>query len=124
MKAGIRDYLIKNEITSEALADQLLQVKEFLQNRTRSRVQDYRLKLSEYFMSGSIQPLPEELPRKRFIFYFISYYQPLEKLKPHFQRTVQGVSDLYHILHDIYFYSYPDALLFTTEDILIAGIPA
>lgn len=124
MKHGIRDYLLKNELTEESLTSLLLQVREYLKNRNTTRHRDFRLRLTEYFSSAQEDLLPDELVHHRYLFFFFSFALPLEKLNLHFQHITEYGNELSLLLQEKIHTLYPNSLLFNMDNLLIVGIPA
>lgn len=123
MKDGIRDYILKNELTRDTLTEQLLQIRELLLTRKDTRHQDLRLRLTEYFQSSQDEPsLPESLAHRRYIFYFFSFRLPMEKLKPHFQRINRCGEELFQLCRQEISSRYPDSVVFYVDDLMITGL--
>lgn len=122
MRDGIRDYILKNEITAEALTQRLLKVRQELEHQKHHRQQDFRIKLTDYFKSGKNLSSSEESKRS-YTFYFFSKWIPLEKLKSHFLHIPMYGEELYPLLLQLILSRYTDALVFPVEEFVIAGIP-
>ncbi len=122
MKNGIRDYILKNELSAESLRAQLVQIRNYLRKQDTSRHQDLRLRIEEYFTSSPETVLTEDLPHHRYLFFFFSWQLPLEKLKPHFQRTSEWGNRLLLLLQERIRPLYPQALFFHLEELAVVGI--
>lgn len=124
MRDGIRDYLLKNELTKDSLSARLLEVREALESRMQSRTRDLQLCTAEYF-SASLDggTLPKELLHRRYIFFFLSYRLPLEKLKSHFQHLPQYGSELYRHMYQEILSRFPGTIVFHLEELVIAAVP-
>ncbi len=122
MRDGIRDYLLKNELTAQSLTEQLLHVRETLHAQSKTRSLNLRFLLEAYFESSEDAGLPESLLSRRHFFFFLSYRLPLEKLSSHFRRVSQSGNELYQSCRQNILPRFPDACLFVLEEQVIVGI--
>lgn len=122
MENGIRDYILKNEITSQLLEERLLKVAKTLHNNRQISQEQLCSKLSAYFHFKADQLPDMPFFSQKYIFLFFSLHLPLEKLKLHFLHLSQYGRKLYDVLAPIVSAGYPHSFSAVTDEIVILCI--
>lgn len=119
---GIRDYILKNEITSEFLTQKLIKIRTIIEENHFSAQKTLSQKLTEYYRdSSSILPTTKH---STWTFFLLSDHFPLERLKDHFLRTETSGRDLLQLFSAHISSNYPESIIFSYDQFLIIAIPS
>lgn len=121
IELGIRDYILKNEITPQLLTEKLARVRDRIRHTENTAQLNLRAEAARYFQDLPAS-LPEQLLHQSRFFYVISMQLPFEKLKAHFGRADKVTQELYDAASQTLLKEYPRMMLFTVDHLLIAGI--
>lgn len=122
MENGIRDYILKNEISADLLEERLRKVWETLHSSRETSHARASHQLSDYFQLRT-DKLPDSFSASRkYIFYFFSLHLPLEKLKSHFSHLSLYSEKMSISLQDYILSDHPHSFTAVSEEIFIAGI--
>ena len=124
MQNHIHSYLLKNEMTAKKLTEELMIARKKILQDDFFQKEEEETKLKQFFY-GNIEEsvLPEEINRKKFLFFYMTQWMPLEKLKVHFKSVEKYGKKLYEDIKEIIREMYPEGYIFSVDEFVIAAIP-
>lgn len=124
LRNHIHSYILKNEMTAESLARELIQARNHILRNEFLQRENLETELKTFFEpEGGKTNMRGEIFRRKFVFFFMAPHVPLEKLKSHFQYITDAGKLLYKEAGERIREIYPASYLFCQEEFVIAAIP-
>lgn len=121
MQNHIHSYLLKNEMTTDSLLEELETAKKIiLKNESHQREEKER-KMKHLFLSNDADCTVKF--HGKFLFFYMTKWIPLEKLKTHFKNIPEYGNGLYESINEKIRESCPGSYIFSVNEFVIAAIP-
>lgn len=121
MQNHIHSYLLKNEMTADSLTEELLMAKRsILKNEFHQREEKER-KMRLFFASDEVEGTDGF--NGKFIFFYITQWMPLEKLKAHFKGLPEYGNRLYESINERVREICQNGSVFSVDEFVIAAVP-
>lgn len=122
METGIRDYILKNEITPQLLAERLQKVTAALRASRKATRDQLSEQLSAYFQFKTNENPDISVFSKKYYFLFLTAHLPLEKLKNHFIHLTEYGKALSDSVDRLLFSKYSHSFSTVIDEIVIVGL--
>ena len=122
METGIRDYILKNEITPQLLTERLHKVTTVLRASQKATREQLSEQLSSYFQFKANKEPDTSAFSRKYYFLFLSAHLPLEKLKNHFIHLKEYGKTLSDSVNQLLFSRYSHSFSTVIDEIVIVGL--